>query len=283
MENLKYWVALNKFQKFGPIRFKKLLKYFLPEDGRLENAFRAGLPELLKAGVEENIAEEFIATRREIDPDRLIAKIIKEDIKIMAITDKSYPALLNEIYNPPPLIYYKGELDLKNDFTLAVVGTRKFTAYGEQITDYLVKDLAANGLTIASGLALGIDSLAHLATLATGGKTIAVLGSGLDRENIYPSQNRYLADKIIASGGAIMSELPLGTPPLRHNFPQRNRLISGLSLGTLVIEAGEKSGALITAAYALEQNREVFAVPGHIHSPVSAGPNKLIKEGAKVV
>ncbi|MFA4833670.1 MAG: DNA-processing protein DprA [Patescibacteria group bacterium] len=283
MENLKYWVALNNFQKFGPIRFKKLLKYFYPRDAGLKNAFRAGLPELLKAGLEENIAEEFIAARREIDPDRLAARLVEEDIKVMMIADKSYPALLGEIYNPPPLIYYKGKLDLKNDFTLAVVGTRKFTSYGQQITDYIVKELVGNGLTIISGLALGIDSLAHSATLAAKGKTIAVLGSGLDRQNLYPSQNRYLADKIIAADGAVISELPLGTPPLRHNFPQRNRLISGLCLGTLVIEAGEKSGALITASYALEQNREVFAVPGSIYSPASAGPNKLIKEGAKVV
>ena len=283
MENLKYWVALNNFPKFGPIRFKRLLKYFLPRDSRLENAFRAGIPELIKAGIEENIAEEFTAARREINPDRLVAKSAEEDIKVMTITDKSYPKLLTEIYNPPPLLYYKGQFDLKNDFTLAVVGTRKYTNYGQQIADYLVKDLARNNLTIVSGLALGIDALAHLAALEVGGKTIAVLGSGLDKQNIYPSQNRYLADKIIASGGAIISELPLGTPPLRHNFPQRNRLISGLSLGTLVIEAGEKSGALITAAYALEQNREVFAVPGGIHSPASAGPNNLIKDGAKVV
>ncbi|MDD5031651.1 MAG: DNA-processing protein DprA [Patescibacteria group bacterium] len=283
MENLKYWVALNNFQKFGPIRFKKLLKHFLAKDAGLENAFRADISELMKAGIEENIAEEFSAAKREINPDQLIARIAEEDIKVMTIADKSYPALLGEIYNPPSLIYYKGEFDLKDDFTLAVVGTRKFTNYGQQVTDHIVRDLAKNGLTIVSGLALGIDSLAHLATLETGGKTIAVLGSGLDKKNIYPSQNRYLAEKIIASGGAIISELPLGTPPLRHNFPQRNRLISGLSLGTLVIEAGEKSGALITAAYALEQNREVFAVPGSINSLVSAGPNKLIKEGAKVV
>ena len=283
MEKLKYWVALNNFPRFGPIRFKKIEKYFFRQDPSLENAFRAKVDELVRAGIEENIAEEFAATREEIDPEKLIAKLKEEGVKVITIKDESYPKLLAEIYNPPLLLYCRGEFDLKDDFTLAVVGTRKYTNYGKQTTDYLVKELARNNLTIVSGLALGIDCLAHLATLEAGGKTIAVLGSGLDRQNIYPSQNRYLAEKIIAGGGAIISELPLGTPPLRHNFPQRNRLISGLCLGTLIIEAGEKSGALITAAYALEQNREVFAVPGSIHSPASAGPNKLIKEGAKVV
>ena len=163
------------------------------------------------------------------------------------------------------------------------MGTRKYSSYGQQAVEYIVKDLVRNNLTIVSGLALGIDALAHQAALAAGGKTVAVLGSGLDKQNIYPSQNRYLVNKIMETGGSVISEFPLGTPPLRYNFPQRNRLISGLSLGTLIIEAGEKSGALITAAYALEQNREVFAVPGSIHSLVSAGPNKLIKEGARVV
>ena len=283
MEELKYWVALNNFQKFGPIRFKRLQKYFYSQDASLANAFRASAEELAKAGLERNIAEEFTARRREIDPDQLMADLIKEKVKVITITDKLYPKLLGEIYNPPPLLYYKGEFNLKDDFTLAVVGTRKYSSYGQQAVEYIVKDLVRNNLTIVSGLALGIDALAHQAALAAGGKTVAVLGSGLDKQNIYPSQNRYLVNKIMETGGSVISEFPLGTPPLRHNFPQRNRLISGLSLGTLIIEAGEKSGALITAAYALEQNREVFAVPGSIHSPASAGPNKLIKEGARVV
>jgi len=283
MEELKYWVALNNFPKFGPIRFKKLLGRFSAEDQTLKNAFLAPTSELTKAGIETNIAEEFIAARSNIKPDELIAKLEKENIKVITITDKHYPKLLAEIYNPPVLLYYRGALDLQDDFPLAIVGTRKYTSYGQQATESITKELVRNNITIISGLALGIDSIAHLATLEAGGKTVAVLGSGLDRQSLYPSQNRYLADKIAEAGGAVISEFPLGTAPLKYNFPQRNRIISGLSLGTLVIEAAEKSGALITAAYTLEQNREVFAVPGNIFSPVSIGPNKLIRDGAKSV
>jgi DNA processing protein len=283
MEELKYWVALNNFPKFGPIRFKKLLGHFSSKDKTLKNAFTAKPLELIKAGIETNIAEEFVAARNNIHPEELIAKLEKENIKILTIIDEAYPKLLTEIYNPPALLYYRGVLDLQDDFSLAIVGTRKYTSYGQQAVENITKDLVRNNITIISGLALGIDALAHLATLEAGGKTIAVLGSGLDRQSLYPSQNRYLADKIVSAGGAVISEFPLGTAPLKYNFPQRNRIISGLSLGTLVIEAAEKSGALITATYALEQNREVFAVPGNIFSCVSAGPNKLIKDGAKPI
>jgi len=283
MEELKYWVALNNFPKFGPIRFKKILGHFFAQDQTLKNAFLSSSSELTKAGIEENVAEEFIAARNNINPDELIIKLAKENIKVITVVDENYPKLLAEIYNPPALLYYRGALDLRDDFSLAVVGTRKYTSYGQQAVENITKDLVRNNITIISGLALGIDALAHLAALEAGGKTVAVLGSGLDRQSLYPSQNRYLADKIADAGGAVISEFPLGTAPLKYNFPQRNRIISGLSLGTLVVEAAEKSGALITAAYALEQNREVFAVPGNIFSCVSAGPNKLIKDGAKSV
>ena len=234
-------------------------------------------------GLEEKIAEEFIAARLKINPDELMEKIHRQDIKLITCEDKNYPKLLAQIYDPPPLLYYRGQLELADEFALAVVGSRKYTSYGRQAIERLVKNLANNNLTIISGLALGIDALAHEAALAAQGRTIAVLGSGLDRENIYPSQNRYLADKIIASGGAILSEFPLGALPLKHHFPQRNRLISGLSLAVLIIEAGEKSGSLITASHALEQNREVFALPGSIFSPYSVGTNRLIKLGARLV
>lgn len=279
MNDLKYWVGLNNFSKFGPIRFKRIRQYF-PD---LENAFKANLNELKQAGIEEKIAEEFITARLSINPDKLMEKIIKQSIKVITVEDKNYPKLLAEIYDQPPLLYCRGELTIADEFALAVVGSRKYSNYGRQATEQLVKDLSANNLTIVSGLAIGIDALAHEATLSSHGRTIAVLGSGLDRENIYPSQNRYLADKIIASGGAIISEFPLGSLPLKHHFPQRNRLISGLSLGVLVIEAGIKSGSLITARQGLEQNREVFAVPGNIYSPNSEGTNYLIKQGAKLV
>ncbi len=281
MEELKYWIGLNHFPKFGPARFKKIIKYFSRTDLNLKNAFTASLKEFKNAGIEENIAAEFISARVKINLEQIIADLDKENIKIATINSKIYPKLLKEIYNPPPLLYYKGKLDLNDEFRLAVVGTRKCTGYGQQATERIVRDLAQNKLTIVSGLALGIDTLAHLTALDMGGKTIAVLGSGLDRQSLYPSANRYLADKIIGSNGGVISEFPPGTQPLRHNFPQRNRVISGLSLGTLVVEAGEKSGALITAMHSLEQNREVFAVPGNIFSPASVGPNKLIKMGAK--
>lgn len=279
MQDLKYWVALSSFAKFGPIRFKKLRKHF-PD---MENAFNASAKELESAGIEKSIAEEFTIARTDINPDKLLSGLAAENIQVITANDKTYPKLLAQIYDPPQLFYLKGRLMPEDEFALAVVGARKYTGYGKQVAENIVKDLARNKLTIVSGLALGIDALAHYSALEAGGRTIAVLGSGLDKQSIYPSDNRYIADKIIAGGGAIISEYPIGTPPLRHNFPQRNRIVSGMSLGTLVIEAGEKSGALITARHALEQNREVFAVPGNIFSPVSIGPNNLIKLGAKAV
>ena len=279
LNKLKYLIAVSHFPKFGPVRINKLKKFF-PD---LESAFRATSNDLIQAGLEENIATEFTAVRANIDPDKIMDDLARENIKVITIDDQSYPKLLAEIYGPPPLLYWKGMIEKNDEFSLAVVGTRKFTSYGQQATENIVQELAASNITIISGLAYGIDSLAHNACLNAGGRTVAVLGSGLDQQSIYPSANRYLAEKIIDSDGLILSEFPLGTPPLRHNFPQRNRIISGLALGTMVVEAGEKSGALITARLSLEQNREVFAVPGSIYSLVSFGPNNLIKQGAKPV
>ncbi len=278
-KNLKFFVALGHFPKFGPARLKKLKKFF-PDP---ESAFNADAKTLVKSGIEENIANEFISARTSINPDKIFDWLLKENIKVSTLEDRAYPKLLKEIFDPPQILYYKGAFDENEEFNLAVVGTRKFTPYGQRVTEEITKNLAQNNLTIVSGLALGIDALAHYAALEGGGRTLAVLGSGLDRENIYPAQNRLLAERIIKEGGAIISEFPLGTAPLRFNFPQRNRIVSGMSLGTLVIEADEKSGALITARFALEQNREVFAVPGNIYSNVSRGTNFLIKEGAKLV
>ncbi|MCG2695695.1 DNA-processing protein DprA [Candidatus Parcubacteria bacterium] len=279
MNNIKYWAALSHFPKFGPVRLKKIKKYFAD----YEHAFNASLSELEQAGIEKNIAEEFASARISINPDELAERLNKENIKIITVDDANYPKLLLEIYNPPQIIYYKGELESGNEFSLAVVGSRKYTSYGKRAAEEIVRDLAKNNLTIVSGLALGIDAIAHSAAVEAHGKTIAVLGSGIDKESIYPSANRYLAEKIAEFGGAVISEFPLGTQPLRHNFPQRNRIISGISLGVLVVEAGEKSGALITANCALEQNRDVFAVPGSIYSEASKGPNKLIALGAKPI
>lgn len=279
MDDLKYWLAFSQFYKFGPVKFKRLKNYF-PD---LKSAYGASLKDYLLSGLEEKTAEEFIIFRHQLKPDKLLDDLAKEKINVLTVDNPAYPKLLKQIYAPPFVLYYRGQLEVCNGFLLAVVGARKFSPYGRQVTEKLVRELAFNNLTIVSGLALGIDALAHSAALEAGGKTIAVLGSGLDRQNIYPAQNRYLADKIISSDGLIMSEYPIGTMPLKHHFPQRNRLISGLSSATLVIEAGEKSGALITALHALEQNREVFAVPGSIYSPVSEGANRLIKMGAKPV
>ncbi|MDD5043558.1 MAG: DNA-processing protein DprA [Patescibacteria group bacterium] len=277
---LSYWVALTQFPKIGPVRFNKLLNYF-PD---IAGAWRASFSELKKAGLEENIAEEFIIKRQEIEPDREWQKVEEENLKIITIKDAGYPKLLKEIYNAPYLLYYRGSLhDINNDFTIAVVGTRKISPYGRQVTEEIAARLAQNKITVISGLALGVDALAHLAALNNRGKTLAVLGSGADKNSVYPVANRCLAEKIIAEGGAIISEHPIGTPPLKHHFPARNRIIAGLSLGTLIVEAGEESGALITARCALEQNREVFAVPGNIYSKTSIGPNNLIKMGARAV
>ncbi|RLC37345.1 DNA-protecting protein DprA [Candidatus Falkowbacteria bacterium] len=278
-KDIKYLIALSHFPKFGPVRIKKIKKFF-PD---YKTAYNAKTIDLQKAGIEEKIAKEFISFKDSVNPSLLIEKLKNENIKVLTLEDRKYSKLLSEIYDPPPLLYYKGEFKKNDEFTIGVVGTRKFSSYGQRVVEAIVKDLAINNITIVSGLALGIDSLAHNATLDAGGRTIAVLGTGIDKQSIYPSSNRYLADKIISSGGVVLSEFPLGTPPLRHHFPQRNRIISGLSVGVLVIEAGEKSGALITARHALDQNREVFAIPGNIYSSVSIGPNNLIKEGAKAI
>ncbi|MCK4539706.1 DNA-processing protein DprA [Candidatus Parcubacteria bacterium] len=258
---------------------KLISKYF----SSFEHAFKANLDELKASGIKENIADEFIAARANINTGELLEKIQEEDIKICKITDNDYPRLLKEIYDPPYFFYYKGSIANINNFSIGVVGTRKYTNYGERAIEKIIYNLTKNNLNIISGLALGIDTLAHKACLNAKGKTIAVLGTGIDKQSFYPFTNRHLAEKIISEGGAIISEFPLGTEPLRYNFPQRNRIISGLSFGTLVIEAAEKSGALITARCACEQNREVFAVPGSIFSDMSIGPNELIKQGAKPI
>ncbi len=207
---------------------------------------------------------------------------ISNEVKQINISDKSYPKMLKEIPDPPETIYVKGEFVEQDKISIAIVGTRNYTSYGKQVAEVLAGDLAMSGITIISGLAKGIDTFAHKAALEKGGRTIAVLGSAADNKHIYPACNRKLAEKI-AQNGAVISEHPPGTQSKRYFFAQRNRIISGLSLGTLVVEAPEKSGALITAMQAIEQNREVFAVPGPINNKNSAGTNNLIKMGAKLV
>ncbi|OGY43264.1 MAG: DNA protecting protein DprA [Candidatus Buchananbacteria bacterium RIFCSPHIGHO2_01_FULL_39_14] len=274
---LKYWLSFNQINEIGPVRFQKILAYF-PD---LKTAWQASIKDLREAGLEPKIIEQIKIKRHEISPDQELEKIQALKIQAVTILDETYPKLLKEIYAPPPILYYQGNFDTNNEILFSVVGTRKISPYGRQVTEQIVYNLAANGLNIVSGLALGIDACAHQAALNANGKTIAVLGCGLNQ--IYPVSNQQLAKKIIAAGGTIISEFPLGTPPYKSNFPQRNRIISGLSFGTLVTQANLNSGALITAQFALEQNREVFAVPGDINRLGSQGPNQLIKNGAKMV
>ena len=274
----KYFNAFNLINGLGPINFKKLLTYF----HSLENAWSADLNEFNQAGLSQSLIEQIKKQRLKINPDWEMERINKEKISLITIEDKNYPKLLKEIYAPPPLLYIKGTIEPKDDFSIGIVGTRKLSSYGREITPLITFDLAQAGLTIVSGLAKGIDTLAHQATIKAKKRTIAVLGSGLDKKSIYPAINKRLAEEI-SQNGAVISEYPINTEPLIQHFPQRNRIISGLSLGILVIEAPEKSGALITAKDALEQNRDVFAIPGHILSNNSLGTNNLIKLGAKLV
>lgn len=273
--NQKYLIAISCFVKFGYSHLKKLMNFFSAP----EAIWQAGLNDLIKAGVKEKLALEFIEARKKINPDQELEKIVKNNIKFLTIEDDEYPALLKESYGPPYFLYIKGSLaDIEP--AMAVVGTRKFSIYGRQVTEPIIQGLCAHNFKIVSGLAVGIDTLAHQAALNNKGKTIAVLGSGLDEQVLYPSQNKKLAQDIIASGGAIISEFPYSYPPVKENFPQRNRIVAGMTLGTIIIEAPETSGALITARYALDFNREVFAVPGSIYNINSQGTNKLIKQGA---
>lgn len=277
-----YFHAFNLFyERIGPKRFKKLLGHF----ASLKEAWLEGsASDFATAGLEESLALEIATRRPQIDLTKELEKMAKEKIEIITILDENYPKLLKEIYDPPHVLYLKGILKPeKDEFSLAVVGTRRLSNYGYQAAEKISYDLAQAGLTIVSGLAQGIDTLAHLGAVKQKKRTVAVLGSSLGQDDIFPSTNKKLAEMIVQEGGAILSEYPLGALALRHHFPARNRIVSGLSLGVLVIEAPEKSGALLTAHHALEQNREVFALPGSIFSQNSLGPNNLIKMGAKLV
>jgi DNA processing protein len=254
----------------------QLLVYF----NSLEAAWLAPSGELKKSGLDSKSISNIITIRQNFSPDAEIDDLNKYRVKAIPCNSPDYPQRLREIHDYPPIIYLRGQLLQQDECCLAVVGTRRVTSYGRQVTEEIVADLAKNKITIVSGLAKGIDSVAHQTTLDFGGRTIAVLGNGLD--TVYPAENVNLARKIIENG-ALISEYPLGTRPKADNFPRRNRIMSGISLGVLVIEAGEKSGALITVAQALEQNREVFAVPGSILSPTSKGSNNLLQQGAKLV
>lgn len=271
-----YWVAFNRVSGIGPARVRALLDHF----GSLEAAWHADAWSMARTGLDRRAIESWIETRRTLDLDAEMARLEALGVQVLTWDDPEYPSLLREIPSSPPVLYVRGEVSPADEWAVAVVGTRRMSAYGEAVTRRLVTDLVAAGLTIVSGLALGVDALAHQVALESGGRTIAVLGSGVDR--LYPARNRGLATRIMRQG-AVVSDYPLGTPPDATNFPPRNRIVSGLARGTLVIEAGEQSGALITASFALEQGREVLAVPGSIFARNSRGPNALIRDGATPV
>jgi DNA processing protein len=275
-DDIKYRIGFSLVPHIGRVRLGLLEKHF----PSLEDAWRASPAELKEAGLDASSLTAIKQQRPKISPDDEMAKLADNGVSVFCHHDQGYPERLKEIYDYPPLIYVRGSLLPEDGWCLAVVGTRNASVYGKQVAEELAGDLVRNRITVASGLARGIDAVAHQSALAAGGRTIAVMASGLDI--IYPAEHTKLA-QAIAENGALISEYPLGTRPRAEYFPRRNRILSGLSLGVLVIEAGEKSGALLTAQHALEQNREVFAVPGSILSQMSRGTNHLIQEGAKLV
>ncbi|MCL4871111.1 MAG: DNA-processing protein DprA [Anaerolineae bacterium] len=277
MSDLKYWLGFSLVRGIGPAKVRALWDHF----GSLAEAWQANESQLHRLGLGSGTVESLLQTRSQVNLDRELERVQKQDIHLLTWAAPAYPRYLAEIPGAPPVLYIKGEVTEQDQWAVAVVGTRRLTGYGRQVTHELVTGLVRHGLTIVSGLAKGIDAIAHKSALDAGGRTLAVLGSGLD--NIYPAENRKLAQRIMAGQGAVISEYPLGMPPDARNFPPRNRLISGLSLAVLVIEAGERSGALITARFAAEQDRDLFAVPGPINSAASWGTNRLIQEGAKLV
>ena len=275
-QELRYWVGFSLIPGIGRVRIAQLRQCF----GSLEEAWKAPEGKLRQAGLDSRSVDALLTLRPRISLDAEMEKLERHRVKAIACEDPLYPWRLREIYDYPPVLYVKGNLSVLEEPCLAVVGTRRPTLYGRQAAEEIVTELAKSGIVIVSGLARGIDSVAHRAALAAGGKTVAVFASGLDI--VYPGENIKLAQAMLEQG-ALVSEYPLGTKPRAENFPLRNRIMSGLSLGVLVVEAGDKSGALITAHQALEQNREVFAIPGSIFSPASRGTNQLIQEGAKLV
>ena len=275
-DELKHWVAFSGIPGVGRVRIAQLKEHF----GSLQDAWKAPEGKLKQAGLDSRSIDALVTLRPRISVDSEMEKLERHKVNALICEDPAYPSRLKEIYDYPPVLYVRGSLPAEDEPCLAIVGTRRPTVYGRQVTEEMVTDLARSSITIISGLARGIDSAAHRAALDAGGKTVAVFGSGLDI--VYPGENAKLAQAIIEQG-ALVSEYPLGVKPKAENFPLRNRIMSGLSLGVLVVEAGERSGALITAQQAVEQNREVFAIPGSVLSPASQGTNRLIQEGAKLV
>lgn len=273
-KDLAYWLAFNALVIVGPVRLAKLRAGF----ASLAEAWVASARELMAAGIEPPVAEKIAVQRKLTSPEAELEKISRHGVSVVTIADTDYPALLRTTDFPPGLLYYQGSLDCLSNTSIAVVGSRKVTAYGRRVTQELGAGLADHGCTIISGLALGVDAVAHQSAITSGVPTVGVLACGADR--IYPSANYRLAKEMIERGGAVLSEFPLGMPALKHHFPQRNRIIAGISKAVVVTQASEKSGALITAQYAIDYHRDVFAVPANIYEPQSTGGNTLIKQGA---
>ncbi len=272
--DLPYWAAWSRCPKIGPTRFARLRQAF----SNMQEAWQASAQNFRQIGFDEQLIAELVQHRQQTDVKKSWEEIQSLGINLTTVTDDNYPPFLKEIADPPALLYWRGNWDCVNKQTLATVGARRMTPYGQQAVACLIPPLASAGLTIVSGLAYGIDAACHQSTLAAGGSTIGVLACGLDQ--IYPAANRQLGQKIIAQNGLLLSEYSPGVLPLKHHFPVRNRIIAGLAQATLILEATLKSGALITAKLALEYNRDVFAVPGSILSEMSQGTNELLKLGA---
>lgn len=268
-----FWVGFNLVKGIGPVRLQSLLDHF----GSLQTAWQADPVELQGAGLQQRIIDNFLDVRQKTDLAKYTDSLKSKGIEILTWLDDDYPARLKNIPQPPPVIYVLGNYTPDDHWAVAIVGTRRITSYGRQVTEQTAAFLARQGITVVSGLARGVDGVAHHTALNNNGRTIAVLGSGVDE--IYPPEHRLLAEKI-AIQGAVISDYAPGTPPDSANFPPRNRIISGLSAAVVVVEAGETSGALITATFAAEQGKDVFAVPGGIYSPQSKGTNRLIQQGA---
>jgi DNA processing protein len=273
-----YWVVLSMAAGIGPIRFQRLLQTC----GGARGAWQASDLELAAAGLERRTADSLRRLRDTTTPNAVAGRLAQLKIRALTLLDDDYPAGLRQVADPPPVLFVRGRLVPDDARAVALVGTRRATVYGRAVAERLARGLTAAGVTVVSGLAKGVDTAAHQAALQAGGRTVAVLGNGLDQ--VYPPENAGLARRIVEDdAGALVSEFAPGVPPDAVNFPRRNRLISGLSLGTVIVEAPERSGALITADFALEQGREVMVVPGSILSPMSAGPNELLKQGATPV
>ena len=274
-----YLHGFNLLPQFGPSRLIKICDFFESP----KQAFEASIQDLEHAGIEPELAMLFDRHRSTLDLEQEAGKLEQENIHLLCYQDSNYPQLLLEISKFPPLLYYKGRMDTADELCVAVVGTRKITNYGRTVAPFLIEPLVQAGVTVVSGLAFGVDSQMQQLAINNGRRTIAVLGNGLDDKSFYPKQHLLLASQILDNGGALLSEYPVGTPPLKHHFIARNRIISGLCVATVIIECNLKSGSLITAKYALEQNRNVYAVPGPIYAEMSQGPNNLIKMGAKLI